>query len=134
VHFLGQAADVVMCLNRHRCASKANGLNHIRVERALNEPCNITDPFGLGLKNVNEFSTDRFPFFFRLIDSRKRTIKLIGRIDTVHVEVQIVLVNFERVLEFAISQQAIVDKDARLSGADRFMHQHGCDRRVHATR
>ena len=94
MHLLGQAADVVVRLDRDRRAAKTNGLNNIRVERALDEPFNITDLFRLSLEYINEFAADRFTFFLGFRDAVQGRVKLIARIDAADIQVQIVLVKF----------------------------------------
>src|SRR5438046_8959193 len=47
---------------------------------------------------------------------------------------QIVFVDLQRVFKFAITQQPVVDEDAALPFADRFMDKHGRDRGIDAAR
>ena len=59
VHPLGQAADVVVALDRHRrAAGEADALDHVGVERALGEEIGAADLVRLVLEHVDEGLAD----------------------------------------------------------------------------
>ena len=59
VHPLGQAADIVVALDRHRrAAGEADALDHVGIERALGEEVGAADLLRLGLEHVDEGLAD----------------------------------------------------------------------------
>ena len=62
VHFLGQAADVVVRFDGDGRAAQRDRFDHVRVKRALDEPFYIADLVGLGLKHVDELAADGLAF------------------------------------------------------------------------
>ena len=54
LHVVGQAADVVVRLDLRRDAVVATGLDHVRVERALDEEADVAELAGLLLEDADE--------------------------------------------------------------------------------
>jgi hypothetical protein len=55
VHAVGQAADIVVRLDRHRrAAGERDALDHVGIERALGEEVGAADLLGLFLEHVDE--------------------------------------------------------------------------------
>ena len=60
LHPLGQAADIVVRLDRHRrAAERRDALDHVRIERALGEEIGAADLLRLVLEDVDEQPADR---------------------------------------------------------------------------
>src|SRR5688572_30063695 len=60
IHFLRQAAHIVMRLDRYGRAANTYRFDHIRIKRALNKPFHIADLMRLGVEYVYEFSANSF--------------------------------------------------------------------------
>ena len=70
VHALGQAADIVVRLDRHRrAAGEGDALDHVGVERALRQEIGAADFFGLGVEHVDEQPADGLALLFGIADA-----------------------------------------------------------------
>ena len=59
VHALGQAADIVVRLDRHRgAAGEGDALDHVGIERALRQEIGAADLLGLRFEHVDEEAAD----------------------------------------------------------------------------
>ena len=59
LHALGQAADIVVRLDRHRrAAERRDALDHVGIERALREEIGAADLLRLLLEDVDEQPAD----------------------------------------------------------------------------
>ena len=95
VHALGQAADVVVRLDRHRRpAGERHALDHVGIERALRQEIRAADLARLGLEHVDEQLADDFSLFLRVGLARQRAEELRRR---VHVHQRDVVVAAEQV-------------------------------------
>ena len=71
VHPLGQAADVVVALDRHRRpAGEADALDHVGIERALGEEIGAADLVRFLLEHVDEFAADELALGLGVGDAR----------------------------------------------------------------
>ena len=71
VHPRGQAADIVVALDRDRWpAGEGHAFDHIGVERALREEIRAADFLRFFLKHVDEFAADEFALCFGVGDAR----------------------------------------------------------------
>ena len=67
LHFLRQAADVVMALDeRGGIAGDGHGFDHVGIKRALREKFRLAGALGRRLKNFDERPADDFAFAFRV--------------------------------------------------------------------
>ena len=69
VEVVGQAADVVVGLDRRRVVGAA-GLDHVRVERALDQEADVLELRGLVLEDADELLADDLALALRLVDAR----------------------------------------------------------------
>ena len=73
VHALGQAADIVVRLDRHRrAAGERHALDHVGIERALREEIGAADLLGLGLEHVDEQPADGLALDLGIADAGER--------------------------------------------------------------
>ena len=88
LHALGQAADVVVALDRRRgTAGERHALDHVGIERALRQELDRSlavggDAARLGLERIDEELADRLAFGFRVVERlRARSKKCFGRVN-----------------------------------------------------
>src|SRR5437660_918942 len=73
VHALGQAADIVVRLDRHRRpAGERHALDHVGVERALREKLRAADLLRLLLEHVDEQLADGLALDLRIAHAFER--------------------------------------------------------------
>ena len=71
VHPLGQSADVVVALDRHRrSAGERDALDHVGIERALRKEIGAAHLLRLGLEHVDEGLADELALGFGVGDAR----------------------------------------------------------------
>ena len=84
VHALGQAADVVVRLDRHRrAAGERHRFDHVGIERALGEELDRAAPVGgdlscFALERLDEQPADRLALGLRLLDAVERAQKALS--------------------------------------------------------
>jgi hypothetical protein len=67
VHAIGQAADIVMRLDRDRgAAAEGHALDDVRIERALRQEIGAAELLGLFLEHFDEQAADRLALLFRI--------------------------------------------------------------------
>ena len=87
VHPLGQAADIVMRLDRHRrAAGERHRFDHVGIERALGEERDLAAPVGgdlvrLGFERLDEQPPDRLALGLGVVDAAERAKKRGARLD-----------------------------------------------------
>ena len=70
VHPLGQAADIVVALDRDRGpAGEADALDHVGIERALGEEIGAADLLRLRLEDVDEGLADQLALGLGLVEA-----------------------------------------------------------------
>jgi hypothetical protein len=97
-HVLEQAADVVVRLYRRARALEAYALDHVRVERPLEEPLDLAlvrlghlELGGLLLEHVDERVPDDPPLLLRVLDALEAREEELGRIDDRQVHAQVLV-------------------------------------------
>jgi len=97
-HVLEQAADVVVRLDRRARALEADALDHVRVERALEEPLDLAlvrlgrlQLDGLLLEHVDERVPDDLALLLRVLDAFQAREEEIGRVDDGQVHPEVVV-------------------------------------------
>ena len=81
VHALGQAADIVVRLDRHRRpAGERHALDHVGIERALRQEFRAADLLRLGLEHVDEQPADGLALLLRIADAVERVEKQSSRL------------------------------------------------------
>ena len=129
-----EAADVVMGLDRLRRSTRRKGLDHVRIERSLNE---VTRPGALlpgdPAEHIDEHVTDAPALFFGLLDPVERREKLVRRIDDHESDSHVLSGCTLDVCTLVFSKKPVVHEDARQSVSDRPVHQGSGDGRVDPT-
>src|SRR6185437_15586636 len=82
VHARGQAADIVMRLDRDRwSAGERHALDHVGIQRALRQKLCTADLLRLGLKHVDEQTADGLALDLGVGDAGQLTQKLLRGIN-----------------------------------------------------
>ena len=135
VHALGQAADIVVALDRHRRpAGEADAFDHVRIERALGEEVGAADLLRFGLEHVDELGADELALRLGVGDAGEAAEEVRARVHVDQRDVVAVAEQRNDLLRLAEPHQAVVDEDAGQLIADRFVDQHRGDRAVDAAR
>ena len=140
VHALGQAADIVMALDRdRRAAGERHALDHVGIERALRQkldrPLAVAgDAARLRLEHVDEQFPDRLALGLRVLDARERLDERLRRVDMNERDVEMAAEQIDHFVRLALAQKPVVDEDAGELIADRLVNQHRRDRGIDAAR
>ena len=137
LHPQRQPTHVVVALDGLARSLHAAGLDHVGVERALNEPVHTAGFFGdarcLVVEDGDELRADDFSLFLRLRHSCELAQETLARVHGNDLQAKFFAQIFLDVDEFVLAQNAVVDEDARQLISDGAMHQHRRHRRIHAT-
>ncbi len=135
VHALGQAADIVVALDRHRrAAGEADALDDVGIERALREEVGAADLFRFGLEHVDELGADELALGFRIADPVEPAEEVGARVHVHQRDVVAVAEQAHDLLGLAQPHQPMVDEDAGELIADRFVDEDRGDRAVDPAR
>jgi hypothetical protein len=135
VHPLGQAADIVVALDRHRRpAGEADALDHVRIERALGEEIGAADLPRLRLEDVDEGLADELALGLGLVEPGEAAEELVGGVHMDQRDVVMVAEQADDLLGLVRPHQAVIDEDAGELVADRLVDQHRGDGAVDAAR
>ena len=133
VHALGQAADIVVRLDRdRRAAERRDALDHVGVERPLGEEIGAADLLRLGLEDVDEEPADDLPLRLGILDAGERGEKGLARVGMDERNVVVAAEKLDHLLGLAEAQEPVVDEDAGELLADRLVDEDGGDRRIDA--
>ena len=80
-HVVGQAADIVVRLDPRGDARLSSGLDHIGVERSLDEEAHVAETGRLLLEDADEVLADPPPLLLRIGDPFEAGEEAVGRID-----------------------------------------------------
>ena len=130
-HPIGQAADVVMALDRADGPDDRHAFDHVRVERALPEEVEVAELLRFGLEHVDERRADGLALRLRVGHARQPVEEQLHGIG----EDERQLHAFEATLDllrFVLPHHAVVDEDARQPIADGAVDEHRRDGRVDA--
>ena len=114
---------------------RAARLDHVRVERPLDEEADIAEPARASSSKTRMNSSPirfRFSSGSATPSSRARNRSCACDVDERHVEVA--AEGLHHLLRLVLAQQAVVDEDARELVADGLVHEERRDRRVDAAR
>ena len=128
----GQPADVVVRLDLRGDALGAAGLDHVRVERALDEEARLAQLLGLLFEDADELLADDPALLLRLGHALEPREEAVGRVDVDERDVEVALERLDHLRGLVLAQQAVVDEDAGQLVADRLVHEQRRDRRVDA--
>ena len=130
----GQAADVVVRLDRRRDRLVAARLDHVRVERALDEVADLPELLGLPLEDADELLADRAPFLLGVGDAGELAEEALLGVDVDERDVEVVAERLDDLHGLVFPEQAVIDEDARELVADGLVDEQRGDRRVHSAR
>ncbi len=130
---LGKAADVVVRLDR-RGAVAAARLDHVRIERALDEVARVAELRGLLLEDADELIADDLALRLRLGGAREAVEEALLGVDRDQRHVERVAEGRHHLVTLVLAHQPVVDEDARELVADGLVHEQRGDRRVDAAR
>ena len=128
----GQAADVVVALDRLGDAVGAARLDHVRVERPLHEPLHVAELARLVLEDADELLADPLALLLRIGDAGEPREEALLRLDVDERHVEAVAERLDDLRGLVLAQQAVVDEDARELVADRLVHEQRRDGAVDA--
>ena len=131
---VGQAADVVVRLDRRGDALGAARLDHVGVERSLHEPADVAEPPCLLLEDADELAADDLALLLRLLDPVEQLEEPLLRLHVDERDVEVLAERLDHLFGLVLAQQAVVDEDARELLADRLVHEQRRDGRVDAAR
>ena len=127
----GQPTHVVVRLDHRRDAVlAAAGLDHVGVERSLDEEAHVAELARLLFEDADELLADDLALRLRIVDAFEPFEEPLL---CLHVHERHVEVPGERLhdlLRLVLAQQAVVDEHARELVADRLVHEECGDRRV----
>ena len=137
---LGQAADVVVALDRDRLlALGAARLDHVRIDGALRQPLGALragagELGGLLLEHRDELAADDLALGLGVAHAGQLAEEQLAGIDADHLGVQLADEHVHHHVAFVQPQQAVVDEDAGQLVADGAMDQRRGHRRIDAAR
>ena len=123
VDAVGQAADIVVALDDGGLAETA--LNDIGIDRPLHEEIDLADLLRFGFKDTDEFFADNLALLLRFCHSLEFFIETLLGIDADKVQV-VRTFRAEHGLDLValvLSEEAVIDEDARQLLADRLRKQ-----------
>ena len=123
VDAVGQAADIVVALDDGGLAETA--LNDIGIDRPLHEEIDLADLLRFGFKDTDEFFADNLALLLRFCHSLEFFIETLLGIDADKVQV-VRTFRAEHGLDLValvLSEEAVIDEDARQLLADRLREQ-----------
>ena len=118
----GQAADVVVGLDR-RGAGAAAGLDHVGVERALDEEGGALELGRLLLEDADELRADRLALGLGLGQPAEAREEAVLGVDGDERHLEVVAEGGDDLLALVLAHQAVVDEHARQLVADRAVHE-----------
>ena len=130
---VGQAADIVVRLDRHRgAAGEGDALDHVGIERALRQEIGAADLLGLRIEHVDEQPADGLALLFGIGDALELAEEKLRCINMHQRDVVVMPEQVDHGLGLVEAQQAVIDEDAGELVADRLVDQHGGDRGIDA--
>src|SRR5690606_3463046 len=103
--------------------------DHIRIQRALHEELRVTAGIQCGLfEHADEHFTDAAPLLLGVLDTGESVEELLACIDHDQMRTEVTAERALDALALALTQQTVVDEDARELIADRTIHECRCNR------
>ena len=128
----GQAADVVVRLDLGRDAVVAAGLDHVRVERALDEEADVAELAGLLLEDADELLAHDLALRLRVADAGELREEPLLRAHVHERHVEVAAEGLDDLLRLVLAHEAVVDEHARQLVADRLVDEQRGDGGVDA--
>ena len=133
-HALREPADVVVRLDRRGGAAHRDALDHVGIERPLDEVTDVFELLGLPLEHIDEHPADDLPLLLRVGHPVKRIQKLVRCVDVDQLEPEVVAIGVDYGFGFVFTEQTIVDEDTGEPIANRLGYQHRRNRRIDTAR
>ena len=127
---VGQAADVVVGLDRRRVVGAA-GLDHVRVERALDQEADVLELRRLLLEDADELGADDLALRLRVVVAGQLGEEALFGVDVDERDAELAE-GLDHLLGLVHPHQAVVDEDAGQLVPDRLVDEHRRDRGVDA--
>ncbi len=128
-----QPADVVVRLDRLRDTVGTARLDHVGVERPLDEAADVAQPASLVLEDADELLADDLPLPLRVGDAGEAREESLLRLDVHERHVEDPVEGLDHLRRLPLAKQAVVDEDAGELVADRLVHEQRRDRGVDPT-
>ena len=114
-------------LDRRRALAPA-GLDHVGVERSLDEVADTRQLCRLLLEDADELGADQFALALRLADALEALEKALLGVDRDERDLEGVAEGSDHLLALVLSHQAVIDEDAGQLVADRAVDEQRRDR------
>ena len=134
LHVLGQSADVVVRLDLGGHTGLAPGLDHVGIERSLDQEANAPQPLGLLLEDADELLPHAHALLLRVGHAVEPREKASLRLHVDERNVEVAAEGLDHLRRLVLAQQAVVDEDTRQLITDGLVHEQSSDGRVDATR
>ena len=122
-HVLGEPADVVVRLDLRGDALGAARLDHVRVERPLDEEAGLADLVRLLLEDADELLADDAALLLGLGHALEPREEAVGGVDVHERDVEVPLERLDHLRRLVLAHQAVVDEDAGQLVADRLVDE-----------
>ena len=121
-------------LDRRRDPVGAAGLDHVRVEGALDEVGDPPEPLRLLLEDADELLADALPLLLGVLDALEAGEEALDGVDMDERNLEVALEGLDHLRGLVLAEQAVVDEDAGELVADRLVDEQRRDGRVDAAR
>ena len=119
-------------LDRRGGAAVAARLDHVGVERALDEEARVLDPAGLLLEDADELLADDLPLGLGIVDSGEAVEEAVGGVDVDELDAVLLAEGGDDLLGLVLAHHPVVDEDAGQPVADRAVDEERGGRGVDA--
>ena len=110
------------------------GLDHVRVERPLDEERRVAEPARLLLEHADELGPDRLALGLRVAEPLEPREEAVLGVDRHERHLEVVAEGGDDLLALVLAHQPVVDEHARQLVADGAVDEQRGDRRVDAAR
>ena len=107
-----QAAHIVVALDDGTRPLGRRGLDDVGVQRALGQEIHMRNLFGFLIENLNEGMADDLTLLLRIIHTLQAGKETFGSVHDSKIEIQVVTEKMADLLDFVLTQQAVVHEDA----------------------
>ena len=124
----------MVALDRLGDAVLAARLDHVGVERALDEAADVAEPARLVLEDADELLADQLALLLGVGDALERARKRSCACDVDERHAEVAAEGLDHLRGLVLAEQAVVDEDAGELVADRLVDEQRRDRAVDAAR
>ena len=111
VHVVGEAADVVVALDRRAACLRAR-LDHVRIQRALHEEARVVEAARGFLEHADEQLADRLALLLGIDDAGEPLEEAVGRLHVDQLDALVAVERLDDLLALACPHETGVDEDA----------------------